>query len=124
MLDFTETNVFRLRPVNSEVVIGSVTPLLIDNENIQIVCKAVRDFVVFTDRRIIAVDRQGFTGERTDFTTIPYNKMQVFSVVTAGTFDTDGVLEVWMATIGKIRFEFSGHADVAMISRLIANRGI
>lgn len=124
MLDFTETTVFRLRPVNSDVVIGSVNPLLIDEEHVQLVCKAVRDFVVFTDRRIIAVDRQGFTGERTDFTTIPYNKIQVFSVVTAGTFDTDGVLEVYMTGIGKIRFEFSGHADVALISRLIANIGI
>jgi Bacterial PH domain len=45
-----------------------VAPLLIPNEQIAACFKAVRDFVVFTDKRLIAVNVQGMTGKQRDFT--------------------------------------------------------
>lgn len=122
MIDFADNMDFKLRPIKSDAVDGLISQLLIEGEESVVVCKAVRDFVVFTDRRIIAVDRQGFTGDRTDFTSLPYNKMQCFSVLSSGTFDNDGLLEVYMSATGKIRFEFSGNVNVAHISCLIAAR--
>lgn len=80
----------------------------------------MRDFVVFTNKRIISVNVQGITGAKKDFTSIPYSKIQVFSVETAGTFDTDGELDIAISGIGMVRFEFSGSSDIIEIGKLIA----
>jgi hypothetical protein len=80
----------------------------------------VRDHVVFTDKRIIAVNVQGITGKKKDFTTLPYSKISVFSVETAGTFDLDSEIELYYSGVGKVRFEFRGASDILEISRVIA----
>ena len=48
----------------------------------------MRDCVVFTSKRIIAVNVQGISGKKKDFTSLPLAKVQAFSVETAGTFDS------------------------------------
>ena len=48
-------------------------------------CKGMRDCVVFTSMRIIAVNVQGITGKKKDFTSLPLAKIQAFSVETAST---------------------------------------
>lgn len=70
--------------------------------------KAVRDFVVFTDKRLVAVNVQGITGKKRDFTSLPYSKIQAFSIETAGTFDLDAELDLWFSGLGKVRLEFKG----------------
>ncbi|MBY8853308.1 PH domain-containing protein, partial [Saccharothrix sp. MB29] len=82
--------------------------------------KTVRDFVVFTNKRIIAVNVQGMTGRKKDFTTLPYSRIQVFSIETAGTFDMDAELDLWFSGLGKVRLEFKGHADVKLLGQVIA----
>jgi PH (Pleckstrin Homology) domain-containing protein len=47
--------------------------VLIPDEKMLAVFKAVRDFVVFTDKRLIAVNVQGMTGKKRDFSSLPYN---------------------------------------------------
>ncbi len=82
--------------------------------------KTVRDLVAFTDKRIIAVNVQGLMGKKKDFTTLPYSKIQVFSIETAGTFDLDAELDLWFSAAGNIRFEFKGQVDIRQIGQLIA----
>ncbi|TCM48747.1 PH (Pleckstrin Homology) domain-containing protein [Kribbella sp. VKM Ac-2568] len=48
-----------------------VAPLLIPGEQLVSCFKAVRDFVVFTDKRVIAGNVQGITGKKRDFTSLP-----------------------------------------------------
>jgi hypothetical protein len=66
----------------------------------------LRDYVAFTSKRIVAVNVQGMTGK--DFTSLPYSKIQAFSIESAGTFDLDAELELWFSGLGKVKFEFKG----------------
>ena len=64
--------------------------------------KGMRDYVVFTSKRIIAVNLQGMTGKKKDFTSLPMSKVRAFSMETAGTFDLDAELELWFSGLGKV----------------------
>lgn len=62
---------------------------------------------------------QGLTGKKKDFTSMPYSKIQVFSIETAGLFDLDSELELYFSGIGKVKFEFSGSCDIIQIGKVI-----
>lgn len=80
----------------------------------------MRDGVVFTTKRIIAINVQGLTGKKRDMTSLPYSRIQAFSVETAGVMDLDSELELWFSGIGKIKFEFSGKTDITEICKMIS----
>ena len=80
----------------------------------------MRDGVVFTDKRIIAINKQGVTGKKTDCTSLPYSKIQTFSIETAGILDLDGELCLWFSGLGIVRFEFFGSKALPEICRIIS----
>lgn len=120
MIDFTNGSFFKLSPCNVDEVGSAVALLLVNGEQIVAAFKAVRDFVVFTDKRLIAVNVQGMTGKKRDYTSLPYSKIQAFSVETAGSFDLDAELDLWFSGLGKVRLEFKGRADIRQLGQLIA----
>lgn len=124
MIDFSNGSVFKLSAANLQELGPQVAELLIPGEQLVSGFKALRDFVVFTDKRLIVVNVQGLTGKKRDFTTLPYNKIQAFSVETAGTFDTDAELDLWFSGLGKVRLEFKGQVDLRAIAKLIAARSL
>lgn len=99
---------------------GQIDPLLIDGEQGYLAFRGMRDYIVFTSKRIIAVNVQGM-GKKKDFTSVPFVKVQAFSLETAGTFDLDAELELWFSGLGKVRFEFKGNTDVAYLNKLIGH---
>jgi hypothetical protein len=121
VIDFSNGSVFKLSPANPQDLGPAVAPLLIQNEQIVACFKGMRDFVVFTDKRLIAVNVQGMTGKKRDFTSLPYSKVQAFSIETAGTFDLDAELDLWFSGLGKVRLEFKGTVDVRHLGQLIAS---
>ncbi len=94
--------------------------MLIDGETILSTYRGIRDGVVFTNERIIAINVQGITGEKKDFTSMPYSKIQVYSVETAGVFDLDSELELWFSGVGKVKFEFTSNSNVTEICQKIS----
>lgn len=120
VIDFSSGSVFKLNPANSDEIAPSVFPIIIPGEQIVSCFKAVRDFVVFTDKRLIAVNVQGMTGKKRDFTSLPYSKIQAFSIETAGTFDLDAELDLWFSGLGKVRLELKGSSDVRQLAQMIA----
>ncbi|RZS36600.1 PH (Pleckstrin Homology) domain-containing protein [Herbihabitans rhizosphaerae] len=120
MIDFDKATVFKLSPADPDGVGKSVAPILIGGEQVLSCFKGVRDFVVFTNKRLIAVNVQGMTGRKRDFTSLPYSKIQAFSIETAGTFDLDAELELWFSGLGKVRLEFRGSSDIRQIGQMIA----
>lgn len=118
MIDFQNAAFVHLKE-NSEFA-NKVSELLVSGESVLGSYKAIRDGVVFTNKRIIAVNVQGITGKKKDNTSLPYSKVVGFSVETAGTFDLDAELDLWFSGLGKVRFEFSGRTDVVSIVKLIA----
>ncbi len=92
-----------------------------EGETIVAVFKTIRDFVVFTDKRVISANVQGITGKKVDYTSLPYSKVQAYSVETAGTFDRDCELDLFYSGIGRVRFEIKGNCDIVALSKLISS---
>ena len=119
MIDFQNADYVKLHPVDYERYADKVDQLLIDGEEPVAAFQTVRDGLVFTNMRLIAINIQGVTGKRRDFTSLPYKRIQAFSIETSGVFDLDSELELWFS--GMVRFEFSSRADAAGLCRLIAS---
>lgn len=122
MIDFNNASFVKLRPVNDNAFEKMVTPILVEGETLIGSYQSIRDGVVFTDKRLIAINIQGITGKKKDFTFLPYSKIQAFSVETAGMFDLDSELDLWFSGIGHVKFEFIGAADVSYICKMISKR--
>lgn len=120
MIDFNNSVLWKLKPVNNNAYAGMIGPFLVPSEEILASFQTVRDGVVFTSKRIITINIQGVTGKKRDFTSLPYSKIQAFSVETAGVLDMDSELEIWFAGLGKVKLEFTAGTNVAMICRVIS----
>ena len=122
MIDFNNASFVKLRPVNDNAFEKMIAPILISGEEIVRSFQSIRDGVVFTNKRIIAINVQGITGKKKDFTSLPYSKIQAFSVETSGLFDLDSELELWFSGVAKVKFEFIGAADVSYICKMISEK--
>lgn len=122
MIDFKNATFVKLSKVNLDSVDGDIKGLLIPEEQMISAYKGIRDFVVFTDKRFISVNVQGFTGKKKDFTSMPYNKISVFSIETAGVLDLDSELEMYFSGLGKVKFEFTGKSDIIEIGKFISEQ--
>ena len=120
MIDFQNATFLKLKKVGDNTFADILTPLLTEGETILSSYQTVRDGVVFTNKRIISINIQGITGKKKDVTSLPYSKIQVFSVETAGVLDLDSELEMWFSGLGKVRFEFTSNCNIAEICRVIS----
>ena len=120
MIDFENGSVIKLRRDNN-LRLHEVDELLVDDEEVIGSYTAVRDSVIFTDKRIIAVNKQGVTGTKMDFTSLPYRKIVVFSVETAGTLGYDSELQLYFPGVGRVTFEFTGTSDIIEIGQAISS---
>ena len=120
MIDFQNAKYLKMQRVDNKQFAKVIVPMLIQNEQIVSTYKTVRDGVILTNKRIIAINVQGLTGSKKDFTSLPYNKISAYSVETAGTFDLDSELEMWFAGLGKVTFEFKSNSNVSEICRIIS----
>ena len=121
MIDFNGSGFFsRLKKVDNHVFEDMIAGILVEHEQIVGSYQSVRDGVVFTTKRIIAINVQGITGKKKDFTSIPYSKITTFSLETAGVLDLDAELEIYMSAVGKVKFEFTGTTNVTEICKLIS----
>lgn len=91
-------------------------------ESIVMAFKGMRDSVTLTDKRLIALNVQGMTGKKRDWSSLPYSKIQAFSVESAGTFDLDSELELWFSGLGRVKLEFARGIDIRVIGRFIGER--
>lgn len=122
MIDFKNAEFLKLKPVDDSAYSEAIAPMLVDDESIVGTFKAIRDGVVFTNKRIFVINVQGLTGKKVDYTSLPYSKIQAYSVETAGVIDLDSELELWFSGLGKIKLEFVAKADVGKICRMISER--
>lgn len=119
MIDFENATFIKLRSVPTSHYEDLVAPMLVDGEKAVLAFQTIRDGIVFTTKRMIAINVQGLTGKKKDMTSLPYARIQAFSVETAGVLDMDSELELWFSGLGKVRFEFSGKVDIVGLCRVI-----
>ena len=82
--------------IDAEEVEKEITPLIVEGETIDKAYKVIRDLFIFTNKRFILVDKQGITGHKVEYRSIPYSDISQFSIETAGHFDMDAELKIWV----------------------------
>jgi len=71
---------------------------LIEGEQVEKAYKVVRDMFIFTNKRLILLDKQGVTGSKMEMISIAYSKITKFSKESAGHFDLDAELKIWVGS--------------------------
>ena len=107
--------------VSKEELQNEYTKLLMDNEIVDMGFKLFRDVFMFTNKRLIIVDKQGLTGRKIEYLTLPYKSIARFSLETAGTFDLDAELKIWISSenIPSVSKKFNKSVDVYEVQKLL-----
>lgn len=71
---------------------------LADGELIDVGFVVIRDTFIFTNKRFILIEFQGMTGTKVGYLSIPYSKITKFSIETAGMFELDAELKIWVGS--------------------------
>jgi hypothetical protein len=98
--------------------------LLLEDEGIEMGFVLFRDVFLFTTRRLILIDKQGFTGKKIEMKSMPYKSISRYSLETAGTFDLDAELKIWISSenLPSVSKKFSKAVDVYKVQRLLASK--
>ena len=121
-VNFNQSSCFNLKPISNDAVRGEVQGLLINGEEVLYAFQTIRDQLVFTNKRIISIDVQGITGKKKSYSTMPYSKIQYFSIQTPGFMELipDSELFLMFTNGFTTTFEFKGQVDIGAIGRMIS----
>ena len=121
-VNFNQNSGWNLKPISTDAVRDEVNGLLINGEEIVMAFQTVRDQLVFTNKRIISIDVQGLTGKKKSYATMPYSKIQYFSIQTPGFAELipDSELFLMFSNSFTAKFEFKGNVDIGKIGRMIS----
>ncbi|WP_251859750.1 PH domain-containing protein [Clostridium sp. Marseille-Q2269] len=96
--------------------------ILADNEKVERAYKLIRDMFIFTNKRLVLVDKQGMTGKKIEYHSIPYKSITHFSIETAGNFDLDAELKIWISgTQLPIEKQFNSSLNIYELQSVLAN---
>ena len=109
--------------VTQEDLLKKYGQLLTDSEEIELGFKLIRDTFIFTNKRLILVDMQGLTGSKTEYKTITYKSITRFSIETAGTFDLEAELKIWISSEVQpsIVKQFNKSVNVYDVQKVLAH---
>ena len=94
---------------------------LIDGETVQRAYKVIRDMFIFTNKRLIIIDKQGVTGSKVEMLSIAYSKITKFSKESAGHFDLDAELKIWVGSDPTpISKDFKAGDNINEVYRIIS----
>ena len=92
---------------NLDKVEKQLEQIIVEGESIEVAYQLIRDMVVLTNKRFIFIDKQGVTGRKTEYVIVPYKSITRFSVESAGTFDLDSELKIWISSHAEpLTFDF------------------
>ena len=119
MLDGLMGNASEVDPAGMNQEFAQV---LAPGERIEKAYQLIRDSFLFTNKRLILVDRQGFTGKKVEYHSIPYSKITHFSIETAGHFDRDAELKIWISGApGPIQKQFNKKLSIYDLQAVLAS---
>jgi hypothetical protein len=99
----------------------NIEQILAEGEKVERAFSLVRDLLIFTNRRFIVVDRQGLTGRKTSYQSIPYRAITNFVVETAGHMDMESELKIWVSGIADpIEKTFSRGKTIYEVQKALA----
>ncbi len=98
------------------------SPILANNEQVELGFKLIRDMFIFTNKRMLIIDKQGLTGKKIQYHSIPFKSISHFIVESAGHFDMDSELKIWIGSDKEpISYELKRGSDVVAIQKTLAN---
>ncbi|MES2605198.1 MAG: PH domain-containing protein [Pseudomonadota bacterium] len=96
--------------------------LLAPGEKVEHAYQLIRDYLVFTDKRFVLVDKQGITGSKVEYHSIPYKSITHFSIETAGTLDLDADLKIWVSSTAEpIQKKFNKKLSIYEVQSVLAS---
>ena len=96
--------------------------MLAPGESVQHAYQLIRDYFVFTDKRLVLVDKQGVTGSKVEYHSIPYRNITHFGIETGGTFDLDAELKIWISgTAAPIQKQFNKRLSIYEVQAVLAS---
>ncbi len=100
--------------------------LLTGTEEIELGFSLLRDVFMFTNKRLILIDIQGLTGKKQEYLSLPYRHISRFSLETAGTFDFDAELKIWISSENapSVSKRFNKSIDIYAVQRYLAEKVI
>ena len=109
--------------VDQNTLIKDYGKLLIEGEEIELGFKLIRDTFIFTTKRLILIEKQGITGSKIAYKSIIYKSISRFSVETAGTFDLDAELKIWVSseTEPSVIKQFNKGVNVYDVQNVLAH---
>lgn len=107
--------------VSSEDIQQEYIRILANNEIVERAYKLIRDVMIFTNKRLILIDKQGVTAKKIEYLSIPYRSIERFSVETVGHFDLDAELNIWVRGMEEpITKEFNSSLDIYEVQSVLA----
>lgn len=107
--------------VRVEDVKAEYSHILAAGEKIEKVYKLLRDLFIFTDKRLILVDKQGLTGRKVEYHSVPYRSITHFSIETAGHFDLEAELKIWISgQAAPIEKQFNKSLNIYELQSVLA----
>jgi hypothetical protein len=101
---------------------GEFSQVLAPGEKIEKAYQLIRDLFIFTDKRLILVDKQGITGSKIDYHSLPYRAITHFSIETGGHFDLDAELKVWVSgSSSPFQKKFNKRLNIYEVQAVLAS---
>ena len=114
----------QLKPSDVETHLEKAQVLL-EGEHVALAFKAGRDSFILTNRRVLTIDVQGFSGKRVAYVSIPYESVRAFSVESAGSFDRDAELKIYTRNkwdLKQVSQDFrKGKADILAVQSYLSH---
>lgn len=110
--------------VSSEKLNEKYQKLLVENETVELGFKLLRDTFMFTNKRLILIDVQGITGSKVEYKSFPYKNISRISLETAGTFDLDAELKIWISSENtpSVSKKFNKSINVYEVQKYLAEK--
>lgn len=110
--------------VSPEKLGEKYSKLLVNEEKVELGFKLFRDVFMFTNKRLILIDVQGLTGSKVEYKSMPYKHISRFSLETAGTFDLDAELKIWISSENSptVSKKFNSSINVYEVQKYLAEK--
>jgi Bacterial PH domain len=108
--------------IDSSKLQSEFAKVLAAGERIEKAYQLIRDLVVFTDKRLILVDKQGLTGSKVEYHSLPYRAITHFSIESGGHFDLDAELKIWVSgTSTPFQKSFNKRLSIYEVQSVLAS---
>ncbi len=108
--------------IDADKIQQEFSQVLAPNERVEHAYQLIRDYFVFTNKRLVLVNKQGITGSKVDYHSIPYKSITHFSIETGGHFDLDAELKIWLSGLEMpIQKQFNKKLSIYEVQSVLAS---